>query len=94
MKNGKDLVVMIGKMKPKGMKSNDDSEEKDDYKSSSDSEVDSGLEAAFDQLVDALGVNSERVDHASGIEALKSFISQCGSDYDDSKDEDESSSGF
>lgn len=81
------LVIAIGKMKPKGMK--DEPEEHDE---DSDSETDSGLEAAFDELVEA--IKSE--DSAAGVEALKSFITQCKSEgYDEEeKDDKESSSGF
>lgn len=89
------LVIAIGKMKPKGMKSDDNSDESED----SGSEMDSGLEASFDELVSALGIDPDKVDHEAGVSALKDFLEQCSSkDYDDSDDEDKedekSSSGF
>ena len=90
------LVIAIGKMKPKGMKHNDDSMDdnsmNDDSEESSESDI--GLESAFEDLVHAIKSN----DSAAGIEALKAFIEQCNSsdyeDDDEDKEEDHSDSGF
>jgi hypothetical protein len=84
MKKGS-LIIAIGKMKPKGMK---DAPDSDHYDSESE-DMDAGLESAFDDLIEALGVDPEKVDHKAGIEALKSFFGQCDEEEDDEDDKDE-----
>lgn len=84
--NKDSLVLAIGKMKPKGMKH----EEDDDDMDSDQSDTDPGLESAFEDLVHAIKSN----DSAAGVEALKAFIDQCDSDYDEKEDDDHSDSGF
>ncbi len=78
------LVIAIGKMKPKGMKH----DEVEDDMESDQSDVDPGLESAFEDLVSAIKSN----DSVAGVEALKAFIEQCYSQEDEG--EDHSDSGF
>lgn len=75
----KNLIALIGKMKPKGSKE-DDSEDFDN----SESDQDVGLQSAFDDLVAALKAH----DSEAGVVALKSFIEQCKEDYSEDSEED------
>lgn len=71
------LMIAIGKIKP------GDKSEKLSGKRS-----DAGFEAAFEDLADALGVDSGSVDVEKGVKALKNFFEQCSMSSEDYESED------